>query len=219
MTATVTATDTTTNRPSLEREDVEQVRLHDLKRKGISRVRVLRPVDIERMIQEVVAEALLTSTRESEELVRRSRHALAQRMRETQAQLAAADRAEAEVERLRAASAELTERVDAERERFARAEAELRSLETEAARLEREESELPEAVTRTEKECTDLERANARRKRESAEMAARLGDALASLDRGKALLPRLEEAERRAEAAEKRRAELEAELRAFEAAA
>src|SRR5262245_65388632 len=115
------------NLSSLERS-TEEVRVQDLQRKGVSRVRVLRPADIERMIQGALAEALVASKGKGEELVQHTRQALMQRMKDAQAQIAATDRAEAEIDRLKAGNAKLSEKVAAARARLETAEAALREL-------------------------------------------------------------------------------------------
>ncbi len=157
-------------------DGTEEVRLHDLERKGLSRVRVLRPADIERMIQGALAEALVANKREGEDLVQKTRQTLMQRMKEAQEQIAAANRAEAEIDRLKGLNAALEAKVKDAKERLATAEAALADLEAEGKRLERE----------------------------GAEIAARPPAADAS--------PALAEAEKRAEAAGRRKAQLEAEL-------
>jgi hypothetical protein len=110
-------------------QSAQEVRLEDLEKKGIRRVRVLRPADIERMIQDVLAEALLANAAADAELVRKTRDAVVERVKAAQAQMAAAERAEAEIDRLKAANAHLTAEVRLMRERLAHAQANVQNLE------------------------------------------------------------------------------------------
>lgn len=119
-------------------ERAAEVRVRDLERKGVRRVRVLRAADIERLIGGVVAEALVSSGRQGEEVVRCSKALLARRLQEAQSLLAAADRAEAEIDRRREENAGLAAKVEEARARLARAEAALAEVEEAVRRLEEE---------------------------------------------------------------------------------
>jgi len=194
----------------------EEVRLADLGRRGISRVRVLRPSDIERMIQGVLAHALVSSTREGEALVQATRDALLRRMRETQAQIAAADRTEAEIDRLRAANAKKVTELAEARARLAQVDVALEAAEAQAAALEDEVRELEDAISGDgAKVAAKLARERARLERESAHATKRLAAATASLEGGAALEGKVEELLAAAHESERRRGALEAELRSL----